>query len=129
MDISKELTPIPYTDRANIEKLRSLIVEIQATWLDNLFDSGLTFSDSVIAEKMTEAVCLMNQQNDQSKKGIDLKAIASDYELLEQIFIAKHWECTDLLLDSSTFIGCDLVTMHRFSATRILQEVQAYREL
>lgn len=128
MNILAELVPIPYTDKAKIDRLRSLLVEIQAAWLDNLFDTGQTFSNPEIAEKMTEAVCLMERSVNASHKGIDLKAIASDYELLEQIFIAKLWDVDEnFTLDSSSFVGCDLVQMHRFSSIGILKEVQAFR--
>ena len=121
-----DLIPIPCTDRATIDKLRSLLIEIQAAWLDSLFDSGLTLSTPKIWQKMQEAVCLLHRRDDISAKGFDLKTIASDYDLLEQIFIAKHWEATNLVLDDSSFVGCDLVRIHHFSAIGILKEVVAF---
>jgi hypothetical protein len=132
INILTDLIPIPCTDRATIDKLRSLLVEIQATWFDNLFDSGLTFSTPEIFEKMQEAICLLERRDNPSAKGIDLKAIASDYALLERIFIAAEWsteEYSQLSFDSSTMKGCDLVALHRFSAVGILKEVDAYRNL
>lgn len=134
-----KLIPIPCTDREKLLKLRSLLIEIQAAWLDNLFDSGLTFADADIWEKMQAAVCLLERRDDPSAKGIDLKAIASDYSLLEQIFISRKWRYDEVgdkvYLDSDNFNGCDLVFMHRFSPTRIMeqslvlaQEIKAKRE-
>ncbi len=128
IDILTELIPIPCTDRETIDKLRSLLIEIQAAWLDSLFDSGLTFSTPEIWEKMQEAVCLMQRRDDPSKKGIDLKAIASDYKLLEQIFIAKHWETNGYVLDDSSFVGCDLIQAHHFSALGTLRKVDALHQ-
>ena len=125
MDI-KNLTPIPCTDRPKIDKLRSLIIHIQSSWLDNLFDSGLTFSNPDIFEKMQEAVCLMEQRDNASVKGFDLKTIASDYDLLEKIFIASEWSADQFLLNSDDFKACDLVRIHHFSAMGILKEVQSY---
>lgn len=79
-----------------------------------------------IWEKMQEAVCLLERRDNPSAKGIDLKAIASDYELLEQIFISKRWRYDELgdkvYLDSDSFKGCDLAYLHRFSPTRILEQ-------
>lgn len=119
-----KLIPIPCTDREKLMKLRSLLIEIQAAWLDNLFDSGLTFADADIWEKMQAAVCLLERRDDPSAKGIDLKAIASDYSRLEQIFIAHRWEVSNgYTLDDSSFEGCDLVKLHHFSAIGILKEV------
>jgi hypothetical protein len=108
-------------------------------WFDNLFDSGLTFSAPEIWGKMQEAVCLLERRDNPSAKGIDLKAIASDYDLLEQIFISKRWRYDELgdkvYLDSDNFKGCDLAYLHRFSPTRILEsalkvaeEIKAKRE-
>ena len=121
-----DLIPIPCTDREKLMQLRSLLIEIQATWFDNLFDSGLTFSDKEVWEKMQEAVCLMERRDNPSAKGFDLKSIASDYKKLEQIFIANHWEVTDYTLDDSSFVGCDLIRAHHFSAIGILKEVVAF---
>ena len=121
-----DLIPIPCTDREKLMQLRSLLIEIQATWFDNLFDSGLTFSDKEVWEKMQEAVCLMERRDNPSQKGFDLKSIASDYKKLEQIFIANHWEVTDYTLDDSSFVGCDLIRAHHFSAIGILKEVVAF---
>lgn len=123
IDILNQLTPIPCTEREKLFRLRSLLIEIQAAWFDNSFGSGETFANPEIWEKMQESVCLMQRQDDPSKKGIDLKAIASDYKLLEQIFIAKHWEVTGYVLDDVSFVGCDLIRMHHFSAIGILKEV------
>jgi hypothetical protein len=139
MNILTDLVPIPCTDRDTLNKLRSLLIEIQAVWLDNLFDSGLTFSTPEIWGKMLEAVCLLERRDNPSAKGIDLKAIASDYDLLEQIFISKRWRYDELgdkvYLDSDSFKGCDLAYLHRFSPTRILEsalklaeEIKAKRE-
>lgn len=130
MNILTDLIPIPCTDRDKINQLRLLLVEIQASWFDNLFDSGLTFSTPEIFEKMQEAVCLLERRDNPSQKGVDLKAIASDYALLERIFIAAEWsteEYNHSTFDSSTVRGCDLVQLHRFSAVRILQEVVEYQ--
>jgi hypothetical protein len=131
LNILSELIPIPCTDRETLTKLRSLLVEIQAVWFENLFDSGLTFSNPEVWEKMQTAVCLLGRRDNPSQKGIDLKAIASDYELLEQIFISKRWRIDEngdqVLLDGDTFRGCDLVQIHRFSAIKILKEVEIYR--
>jgi hypothetical protein len=121
-----ELIPIPCTDREKFHKLRSLLIEIQSQWFDNLFDSGLTFADPAIWEKMQAAICLMERRDNPSQKGFDLKTIASDYKLLEQIFIAKHWEVTNYILDDSSFVGCDLIRIHHFSAIGILKEVVAF---
>ena len=121
-----DLIPIPCTDREKLMQLRSLLIEIQATWFDNLFDSGLTFSDKEVWEKMQEAVCLMERRDNPSQKGFDLKSIASDYKKLEEIFIANHWEVTDYTLDDSSFVGCDLIRAHHFSAIGILKEVVAF---
>lgn len=134
-----DLIPIPCTDRDTLNKLRSLLIGIQAVWLDNLFDSGLTFSTPEIWGKMQEAVCLLERRGNPSAKGIDLKTIASDYDLLEQIFISKRWRYDELgdkvYLDSDSFKGCDLAYLHRFSPTRILEsalkvaeEIKAKRE-
>lgn len=134
-----KLIPIPCTAREKLMKLRSLLIEIQAAWLDNLFDSGLTFADADIWEKMQAAVCLLERRDDPSAKGIDLKAIASDYSLLEQIFISRKWRYDEvgdkIYFDSDSFKGCDLAFMHRFSPTRIIeqalvlaQEIKAKRE-
>lgn len=134
-----QLIPIPCTDREKLLRLRSLLIEIQAAWLDSLFDSGLIFADAAIWEKMQAAVCLMARRDDPSAKGIDLKAIASDYELLEQIFISRKWRYDEVgdkvYFDSDNFKGCDLVFMHRFSPTRIMEqslvlalEIKAKRE-
>ena len=125
MDISN-LIPISCTDRPKIEKLRSLIIQIQSAWLDNLFDSGLTFSNPDIFKKMQEAICLMEQRDNASAKGFDLKTIASDYDLLEKIFIASEWSADQFLLNSDDFKACDLVRIHHFSAMGILKEVQSY---
>jgi hypothetical protein len=107
------------------------LIEIQAAWFDNLFDSGLTFSTPEIWGKMLGAVCLLERRDNPSAKGIDLKAIASDYDLLEQIFISKRWrydeEGDQVLLDADGFKGCDLVRVHHFSAIAILKEVEVYR--
>ena len=130
IDILSDLIPIPCTDRDKINQLRSLLVQIQSAWFDNLFDSGLTFSTPEIFEKMQSAICLLERRDNPSVKGIDLKAIASDYALLEKIFIAAEWateEYSQLSFDSSTMKGCDLVALHRFSAVGILKEVDAYR--
>ena len=121
-----DLIPIPCTDREKLMQLRSLLIEIQATWFDNLFDSGLTFADPIVWEKMQEAVCLMERRDNPSQKGFDLKSIASDYKKLEEIFIANHWEVTDYTLDDSSFVGCDLIRAHHFSAIGILKEVVAF---
>ena len=139
IDILTELIPIPCTQHEKLNKLRSLLIEIQAVWLDNLFDSGLTFSTPEIWGKMQEAVCLLERRDNPSAKGADLKAIASDYDLLEQIFISKRWRYDELgdkvYLDSDSFKGCDLAYLHRFSPTRILEaalkvaeEIKAKRE-
>jgi hypothetical protein len=131
MNILTELIPIPCTDRETLTKLRSLLVEIQAVWFENLFDSGLTFSNPEVWEKMQTAICLLGRRDNPSQKGIDLKAIASDYNLLEQIFISKRWRVDEdgdqVLLDGDTFKGCDLVQIHRFSAIKILKEVESFR--
>ena len=95
-----DLIPIPCTDREKLMQLRSLLIEIQATWFDNLFDSGLTFSDKEVWEKMQEAVCLMERRDNPSQKGFDLKSIASDYKKLEEIFIASEWSADQFLLNS-----------------------------
>lgn len=125
------LIPIPCTDRAKLTKLRSLLAEIQAEWLNNLFDSGLTFSTPEVWAKMQKAICLLQRRDDPSAKGFDLKDIASDYDLLEQIFISKRWRYDEfgdqVLLDSDNFKGCELVQIHRFSAITILKEVEIYR--
>ena len=121
-----DLIPIPCTDREKLMQLRSLLIEIQATWFDNLFDSGLTFADPIVWEKMQEAVCLLERRDNPSAKGFDLKSIASDYKKLEEIFIANHWEVTDYTLDDSSFVGCDLIRAHHFSAIGILKEVVAF---
>lgn len=123
IDILTKLIPIPCVEHEKLNRLRSLLIEIQAAWFGNSFGSGETFSTPEIWGKMQEAVCLMHQSDDPSKKGIDLKAIASDYELLEQIFIARHWETNGYVLDDSSFVGCDLIQMHRFSALGILRKV------
>ena len=139
IDILTELIPIPCTEHEKLSRLRSLLIEIQAMWFDNLFDSGLTFSAPEIWGKMQEAVCLLERRDNPSAKGIDLKAIASDYDLLEQIFISKRWRYDELgdkvYLDSDNFKGCDLAYLHRFSPTRILEsalkvaeEIKAKRE-
>lgn len=123
-----ELIPIPCTEHEKLSRLRSLLIEIQAAWFSNSFGSGETFSTPEIWEKMQEAVCLLHRSDDPSKKGIDLKLIASDYELLEQIFIARHWETNGYVLDDSSFVGCDLIQMHRFSALGILRKVDALHQ-
>jgi hypothetical protein len=128
IDILTELIPIPCTEHEKLNKLRSLLIEIQAAWFGNSFGSGETFSTPEIWEKMLEAVCLMHRSDDPSKKGIDLKAIASNYPLLEQIFIARHWETSGYVLDDSSFVGCDLIQMHRFSALGILKKVDALHQ-
>jgi hypothetical protein len=125
-NLVSELIPIPCTDRKKLMQLRSLLIEIQSTWFDNLFDSGLTFADPIVWEKMQEAICLMERRDNPSAKGFDLKSIASDYKLLEQIFIAKHWEVTNYILDDSSFVGCDLIRIHHFSAIGVLKEVVAF---
>lgn len=125
-EIINDLIPIPCTDREKLLKLRSLLIEIQSAWLDNLFDSGLTFSDKEVWEKMQQAVCLMERRDNVSAKGFDLKTIASDYKLLEQIFIASEWSADQFLLNSDDFKACDLVRMHHFSAIGILKEVQVF---
>ena len=121
-----DLIPIPCTDREKLMQLRSLLIEIQATWFDNLFDSGLTFSDKEVWEKMQEAVCLMERRDNPSQKGFDLKSIASDYKKLEEIFIASEWSADQFLLNSDDFKSCDLVRIHHFSAISILKEVQNF---
>jgi len=125
-EIINDLIPIPCTDRKKLLKLRSLLVEIQSAWFDNLFDSGLTFSDKNVWSKMQQAVCLMERRDDPSAKGVDLKIVASDYKLLEQIFIASEWSADQLLLNSEDFKSCDLVRIHHFSAIKILKEVQDF---
>jgi hypothetical protein len=125
-EIINDLIPIPCTDREKLLKLRSLLIEIQSTWFDNLFDSGLTFADPIVWEKMIQAVCLMERRDNPSAKGFDLKTIASDYKLLEQIFIASEWSADQFLLNSDDFKACNLVRVHHFSAIRILKEVQAF---
>lgn len=131
INILTELIPIPCTEHEKLNRLRSLLIEIQAAWFDNLFDSGLTFSTPEIWGKMLGAVCLLERRDNPSAKGIDLKAIASDYDLLEQIFISKRWrydeEGDQVLLDADGFKGCDLVRVHHFSAIAILKEVEVYR--
>ena len=128
INILTELIPIPCTEHEKLNRLRSLLIEIQAAWFDNLFDSGLTFSTPEIWGKMLGAVCLLERRDNPSAKGIDLKAIASDYLALEQIFIAKHWETNGYVLDDSSFVGCDLIQMHRFSALGILRKVDALHQ-
>lgn len=128
IDILTELIPIPCTEHEKLNRLRSLLIEIQAAWFGNSFGSGETFSTPEIWGKMQEAVCLMHRSDDPSKKGIDLKAIASNYELLEQIFIARHWETSGYVLDDSSFVGCDLIQMHRFSALGTLRKVHALHQ-
>ena len=125
-EIINDLIPIPCTDREKLMQLRSLLIEIQSTWLDNLFDSGLTFSNKEVWEKMVQAVCLMERRDNPSAKGFDLKSIASDYKLLEQIFIASEWSADQFLLNSDDFKACDLVRIHHFSAIGILKEVQTF---
>ncbi|MBD2316656.1 hypothetical protein [Phormidium tenue] len=128
MNILTDLIPIPCIEHEKLNRLQTLIIEIQAAWFANSFGSGETFSTPEIWEKMQEAVCLMHRSDDPSKKGIDLKAIASNYELLEQIFIARHWETSGYVLDDSSFVGCDLIQMHRFSALGILKKVDALHQ-
>ena len=125
-EIIGDLIPIPCTDRQKLMQLRSLQIEILAAWFDNLFDSGLTFADPIVWQKMQDAVCLMERRDNPSQKGFDLKTIASDYKKLEEIFIASHWEVSNLILDDSSFVGCDLIRIHHFSAIGILKEVVAF---
>ncbi len=125
-EIINDLIPIPCTDREKLLKLRSLLIEIQSTWFDNLFDSGLTFADPIVWEKMQKAVCLMERRDNPSAKGFDLKSIASDYKKLEEIFIASEWSADQFLLNSDDFKACDLVRVHHFSAIGILKEVQNF---
>jgi hypothetical protein len=113
-EIIDDLIPIPCTDRQKLMQLRSLQVEILAAWFDNFFDSGLTFADPIVWQKMQDAVCLMERRDNPSQKGFDLKTIASDYKKLEEIFIANNWEVSNLILDDSSFVGCDLITIHHF---------------
>lgn len=128
MNILTDLIPIPCVEHEKLNRLQALLIEIQAAWFGNSFGSGETFSTPEIWEKMQEAVCLMHRSDDPSKKGIALKAIASDYLALEQIFIAKHWETSGYVLDDSSFVGCDLIQMHRFSALGILRKVDALHQ-
>lgn len=125
-EIIDDLIPIPCTDRETLFKLRTLLIEIQAAWLDNLFDSGLTFADPIVWGKMLQAICLMERRDNPSQKGFDLKSIASDYKKLEELFIASEWSADQFLLNSDHFKACDLVRVHHFSAIGILKEVQAF---
>jgi len=129
-EIINDLIPIPCTDREKLMQLRSLLIEIQSTWFDNLFDSGLTFADPIVWEKMQQAVCLMERRDNPSAKGFDLKSIASDYKLLEQIFISKRWRYDEnddkVYLDSDDFKGADLIQIHAFSPVGILKKVEQH---
>lgn len=128
IDITIELIPVPCTNRDAILRLRSLLIDIQAQWLDTLYDSAMTFSDPETWEKMQEAVCLLTRRDNPSAKGIDLNEIASDYKLLEQIFLCKRFEITEegdrVQINAVSLMACDLVKMHGFSPIRILEAAQ-----
>ena len=126
MDILTEFYPARCTEREKVHRIRTLIVEIQAEWFYHLYDTGMVFADPDVWAKMQEAICLLRRRDNPSAVGMDLDEIAGDYDLLEQIFIGKHWLADDNgMLDGDTFAACALVELQHFSKIKVLQEANA----
>jgi hypothetical protein len=107
-------------------KLRSLIVDIQANWFANDFDSGLTFSNPDTWQKCQEAINLLRHRDNSSRSGFSILEIADDYDRLESIFISPSYTLIGKELQFD-FQGCELVLMHKFSALKVLNEAIAKR--
>jgi hypothetical protein len=107
-------------------KLRSLIVDIQANWFANDFDSGLTFSNPDTWQKCQEAINLLRHRDNSSRSGFPILEIADDYDRLESIFISPNYALIGKELQFD-FQGCELVLMHKFSALKVLNEAIAKR--
>jgi len=107
-------------------KLRSLIVDIQANWFANDFDSGLTFANPNTWQKCQEAINLLRHRDNASRSGFSLLEIADDYDRLESIFISPSYTLIEKELQLD-FQGCELVLMHKFSALKVLNEAIAKR--
>jgi len=120
-----ELLPIPCVS-PDLMKLRSLIVDIQANWFANDFDSGLTFSNPDTWQKCQEAINLLRHRDNSSRSGFPILEIADDYERLESIFISPSYTLIEKELQLD-FQGCELVQMHTFSALKVLNEAIAKR--
>jgi hypothetical protein len=117
-----DLLPIPCVS-PDLMKLRSLIVDIQANWFANDFDSGLTFSNPDTWQKCQEAINLLRHRDNSSRSGFSILEIADDYDRLESIFISPSYAIANNQLQLEGFEDCELVKMHRFSAVRVLKEV------
>jgi len=117
-----DLLPIPCVS-PDLMKLRSLIVDIQASWFANDFDSGLTFANPDTWLKCQEAINLLRHRDNSSRSGFPILEIADDYDRLESIFISPNYAIANNQLQLEGFEDCELVKMHRFSAVRVLKEV------
>jgi len=120
-----DLLPIPCVS-PDLMKLRSLIVDIQANWFANDFDSGLTFANPDTWQKCQEAINLLRHRDNSSRSGFPILEIADDYERLESIFISPSYTLIGKELQFD-FQGCELVLMHKFSALKVLNEAIAKR--
>jgi hypothetical protein len=109
-------------------KLRSLIVDIQANWFANDFDSGLTFSNPDTWQKCQEAINLLRHRDNSSRSGFSILEIADDYDRLESIFISPSYTLIGKELQFD-FQGCELVLMHKFSPLKVLNEAIAKRNI
>ena len=122
-----DLLPIPCVS-PDLMKLRSLIVDIQANWFANDFDSGLTFANPDTWQKCQAAINLLRHRDNPSRSGFSLLEIADDYERLESIFISPSYTLIEKELQLD-FQGCELVQMHKFSALKVLNEAIAKRNI
>ena len=122
-----DLLPIPCVS-PDLMKLRSLIVDIQANWFANDFDSGLAFANPNTWQKCQEAINLLRHRDNASRSGFSLLEIADDYDRLESIFISPSYTLIGKELQFD-FQGCELVLMHKFSALKVLNEAIEQRNI
>jgi len=122
-----DLLPIPCVS-PDLMKLRSLIVDIQANWFANDFDSGLTFANPDTWQKCQEAINLLRHRDNASRSGFSLLEIADDYDRLESIFISPSYTLIEKVLQLD-IQGCELVLMHKFSVLKVLDEAIEQRNI
>lgn len=118
--------------QGKLRQVRELLVELQSIWIEKQFSVGDTIGSDRGWELATKILSLLPVKGSPGVSFTDWEAIASDYQLLEQIFFCQaiRVERTEqihnwgLKFYMDDFDGCLLTRMHLFNHRELISEAQ-----